>query len=104
MLLVAHWLVIFVFWFFILKIFRNDGFGIPAVFVVLWIAGYILSPRLGLAGGIVFTSYGAILGLILIYVDMVRDKMGSRNKAMEATRAMQVPEEISSAHDPQNDQ
>lgn len=85
MLFIAHWLVIFVFWFFLAQLARKDGYKLPALFALLWIAGYflfpLLFPSLGLSGGLYFTSYGAVLSLILIYVDMTRETMGLRHKS-----------------------
>lgn len=80
MLFIAHWLVIFVFWFFLAQLARKDGYKLPAFFALLWIVGYVLFPSLGLSGGLYFTSYGAVLSLILIYVDMTRENMGLRHK------------------------
>ncbi len=78
MLLVANWLVIIVFWYFIIQLAHRDGLKVPAFFGMLWISGYFLFPQLGLEGGLYFISYAALLTLIVIYIDMTRERMGAR--------------------------
>ena len=87
MLFVAHWLVIIVFWFFIYRLVKLDGIKLPATFAIFWTAGYFLFPLLGLEGGLYFISYGSILALILIYIDLTRAKLGLRNKAPNPLQA-----------------
>ena len=89
MLFIAHWLVIIVFWFFIIRLLRLDGAVLPSCFAVLWIAGYFLFPLLGIEGGLYFISYGALLTLFLIYVDLTRKHLGWRNKTADPLQAMQ---------------
>ncbi|MCG8416006.1 MAG: hypothetical protein MI746_17460, partial [Pseudomonadales bacterium] len=78
MLFVANWLVIIVFWYFIIQLAHRDGLKLPAFFGTLWISGYFLFPQLGLEGGLYFISYAALLTLIVIYIDMTRERMGLR--------------------------
>lgn len=70
--------MIIVFWFYVVQLVRKDGFKIPLLAAVFWIAGYFAFPAIGLEGGLYFSSYGAILSLFLIILDMSREKMGLR--------------------------
>ena len=83
MLFLAHWLVIIVLGFYVIQLARKDGPTLPACIAALWLLGYFAFPRLGLEGGLYFITYGAVLCLILIYVDLIREKMGNRNKRSE---------------------
>lgn len=78
MLFIANWLVIIVFWYFIIQLAHRDGLKLPAFFGTLWISGYFLFPQIGLEGGLYFISYASLLTLVIIYIDMTRERMGLR--------------------------
>ncbi len=78
MLFLAHWLVLIVLWFYVLQLARKDGPKLPACIAALWLFGYFAFPQLGIEGDLYFISYGAMLALVLIYVDISREKMGYR--------------------------
>lgn len=84
MLFIAHWLVIIVFWFYVVQLMRKDGLKIPLLVAAFWIAGYFVLPGIGLEGGLYFISYGAILSVLLLLIDLVREKMGLRKSGRDA--------------------
>lgn len=93
MLLLAHWLIIFVLGFYVLQLARKDGLLLPGCIATLWLVGYFGFPLLGIEGGLYFITYGALLCLVLIYMDMTRDKMGYRATRADSLSEMQVDSE-----------
>ena len=94
MLIVAYWLVLIVFWFYIVRLLRKDGYKLPTAMTILWLLGFFGFPLIGLEGGLLFISYGAVLSLILIYVDLFRWRMGLReDRSLTQTAAAGVLDE-----------
>lgn len=71
MLFLANWLVIIVFWFFAIRVWRNGQRRLAIASGALWITARIWLPGGGLTGGFLFIVVAAILCLLLIYADLM---------------------------------
>ena len=79
MLLVAYWILLFVFWFYILQFIKLKKYRIAGLATVFWTIAYFGLPTIGIAGGLYFVSFEAILIFILI----VRYQSTIRRDALE---------------------
>ena len=67
MLFIANWLVLFVFIYFSVKVWRQGNTRLTIICAVLWLVGRIISLYLGVGGVLMFIPHAALLCLILIY-------------------------------------
>ena len=66
MLLVAYWILLFVFWFYILKFVKLRKYSLAGSATALWAIAYFSQSFLGIAGGLYFLSFEAVLNFFLI--------------------------------------
>jgi len=66
MLLVAYWVLLFVFWFYILQFVKLKKYRLAGIATIVWAIVYFGLPTTGIAGSLYFISFEAILNFILI--------------------------------------
>lgn len=71
MLFIANWLVLFVFLYFSVKVWRQGKKKLTMVCAILWLAGRLGFPELGINGSLIFIPYASIICLVLIYTNMI---------------------------------
>ncbi len=74
MLLAAYWILLFVFWFYVLKFVKLRKYRLAGSATALWAIAYFGQPFSGVAGGLYFLSFEAVLNffLIILYQSTVR--------------------------------
>lgn len=78
MLFIANWLVLFVFLYFSVKVWRKGKTKLTIICAALWLIGRLISLNLGVKGALMFIPYAAILCLVLIYNHMITKHMPNR--------------------------
>ncbi len=71
MLFVANWLVLFVFLYFSVQVWRQGKKKLTTACAILWLAGRLGFPQLGINGSLIFIPYASVICLILIYTNMI---------------------------------
>ena len=79
MLWLGSWIVLIGFWFYAVRIALLDSRSLSLGFITLWIIARFGFPQLGIEGPIYFISFAAMLTAIMIFIDLYRSNMGSRN-------------------------
>ena len=79
MLWLGSWIVFIGFWFYAVRIALLDSRSLSLGFVTLWFIAQFGFPQLGVEGSIYFISFAAMLTAIMIFIDIYRSNMGSRN-------------------------
>ena len=79
MLWIGSWIVLIAFWLYTLRLAMLDSLGLALFFASLWCIARLATPQLGPEGSIYFVSFTALLTVIMIFIDLYRDKMGLRN-------------------------
>ena len=79
MLWLGSWIVFIAFWFYTLRLARLDSLSLGIGCAALGTIARFGFPSLGTEGPIYFISFTALLTLIMITIDLYRDKMGLRS-------------------------
>ncbi|GJM14619.1 MAG: hypothetical protein DHS20C12_30220 [Pseudohongiella sp.] len=79
MLWLGSWIVLFSFWFYVIRLALLDGLSLSLFFGCLWCIARFAFPQLGIEGAIYFVSFSALLTSAMIFIDLYRHSMGIRN-------------------------